>query len=210
MRILEGKKEFHKMIRHAQNIFIVGHQDLDLDALGCALGMYEMLKNKNKHCYLVTNDKKNELGVEKVLAEVRNQLNIISTSQIAEYFHPISRKNLLLILDTNKKNLLPDETLDEQFDHVIVIDHHDESDNSVTKGLIIIDPDASSTCEMVTELIDSTRAILDPIVSTTLLAGIVLDTNNFILKTTAKTYYTAYNLTRLGADPKKVQYLLKQ
>lgn len=210
MSLLDNRRKINKIIRQVNKVFIVGHQDLDLDALGSSLGMYELLTAKRKECYIVTNDKKNELGVEKVLSEIKNKINIITTAMISDYQDSNSKKNLLLILDTNKPYLLPNSEILNCFENVIVIDHHETNEQSITKGLLIIDNSSSSTCEMVTELIVGSSIIINPFVCTVLLSGIVLDTNNFILKTTAKTYYTAYYLTNLGADPKRVQYLLKQ
>lgn len=75
---------------------------------------------------------------------------------------------------------------------------------------MIIDTEVSSTCEMITELIEFYDIEIESYYATVLLAGIVLDTNNFTLKTNPETYYAAYYLTNLGASAKKVQYLLKQ
>lgn len=210
MSIVEKQKQLKRMIRHVNKVFIVAHQDLDLDAIGSSLGMYEILRQHHKECYLVINDRKNELGVQKVLAKVKNKVNILRSTEVSDHLDEKDKKNLLLILDTNKTYLLPDEKLLTLFQKVIVIDHHETTEQSIAKGLIIIDTTVSSTCEMITQLLDGFKVTIDPFISTVLLSGIVLDTNNFMLKTTSKTYYTAYYLTKLGADPKKVQYLLKQ
>ncbi len=210
MGILDYRHKINKYLRKASTVFIVAHQDLDLDALGSSVGMYELLIHKRKKCFLVTNDKKNELGVEKVLSLIKDQVEIISTQQVKDNLDKNNNKNLLIILDTNKPFLLPSEDLLKLIDNHIVIDHHDENQQSIKDGLIIIDTNASSTSEMITELIASYNMKTNELFSTILLSGIVLDTNNFILKTTAKTYFTAYYLTNLGADPRKVQYLLKQ
>ena len=75
---------------------------------------------------------------------------------------------------------------------------------------MINDTESSSTCEMITDLVEYYDIDVDPYYATILLAGIVLDTSNFMLKTKAETYYAAYYLSSLGASAKKVQYLLKQ
>ena len=75
---------------------------------------------------------------------------------------------------------------------------------------MINDNKISSTCEMIANLIEFYDVELESYYATILLSGIVLDTNNFTLNTTAETYYTAYFLASLGASAKKVQYLLKQ
>jgi c-di-AMP phosphodiesterase-like protein len=78
------------------------------------------------------------------------------------------------------------------------------------KGIIIIDRDASSTCEMLTDLLVKESVHIKPIIATLLLSGIVLDTNNYVVKTVGNTYKVSYILTAWGAKPIEVQYLLKQ
>lgn len=210
MNLIEKKNKIIRMIKKSQNIFIVAHQDLDLDAIGSSLGIYELGTAYQKNCYLIINDRKNELGVQKVLSKIKTKVNIIKSQEIDTFLSPKINKNLLFILDTNKPYLLPDISLINKFRNIITIDHHETNENSNFKGIVIVDTSSSSTCEMVTELLAESHIVLDSFISTVLLSGIVLDTNNFILKTNAKTYYTAYYLTKMGADPKKVQYLLKQ
>ena len=70
MSIIEKKRTFNKMIRQSKTIFLMGHKDLDLDALGSSIGISMILKQKKKDCYLIIDDKTHELGVQKVLREL--------------------------------------------------------------------------------------------------------------------------------------------
>ena len=212
MKIVEQKRNLKKKFKQAKNIFIMAHKDLDLDALGSSIGMYFMLEKMHKNCFLIIDDKRHELGVEKILQELEGCLHIITSQQIEENLYIRSRKNLLLILDTNKEDLIQSKEVLDYFDEDIriIIDHHDLGDTSITADMRIIDNETSSTCEMICNLIESYQIKLEPYYATLVLSGIVLDTNNFTLKTTAETYYAAYYLTSLGASPRKVQYLIKQ
>ncbi len=212
MKIVEQRKQLGRKIRKAKNIFIMAHQDLDLDALGSSIGFYSILEKMKKNCYLIIDDKKHELGVSKILQELEGCIAILKGEEIQEHFYPRMSRNLLLILDTNKKELVQNKDVLDYFDeaHRIVIDHHDKGKTSIPCELEIIDTEVSSTCEMVANLIEFYQTKIDPYYSTLVLSGIVLDTNNFTLKTTEDTYYTAYFLANQGASPKKVQYLLKQ
>lgn len=210
MGLIDYKKKIIRMLKKSSNVFVIAHQDLDLDALGSSLGIYELASSYKKNCYLIINDRKNELGVQKVLAKIKNKVNIIRSEELKTYLSPNTKKNLLIVVDTNKPYLLPDSSILNDFHNIITIDHHETTEQSMNQGLMIVDTSSSSTCEMITELLAEYNRTLDSFISTVLLSGIVLDTNNFILKTTAKTYYTAYYLTKMGANPKKVQYLLKQ
>ena len=115
-----------------------------------------------------------------------------------------------MILDTNKKDLVQSEIALKKITKKVVIDHHSPGKTTIKDAFLIIDEEVSSTCEMITNLIETYDIELESYYATILLSGIVLDTNNFTLKTTADTYYSAYFLASLGASAKKVQYLLKQ
>ena len=188
----------------------MGHKDLDLDALGSSIGMYLLLQNKKKKCYIIVDDLTHELGVEKVLRELEGCITIIKSENIEKYLNSKENKNLLIILDTNKAELVQNKNILKKFSNKIVIDHHDLSKGSIKDSTIINDTEVSSTCEMITRLIEFYDIEIESYYATVLLAGIVLDTNNFTLKTTPETYYAAYYLSSLGASAKKVQYLLKQ
>ena len=210
MVIIDKRKKLTKMLKKAKNIFIMAHKDLDLDALGSSIGMYIILKNKKKKCFLVIDDTKHELGVEKILKELDGCLTIIKSSELDKNLHKKDSKNLLLILDTNKKDLVQNDSVLKKIKNKIIIDHHNLGKTSIKDAFMIMDDEASSTCEMITNLLEIYDTEIDPYYATVLLSGIVLDTNNFMLKTTSNTYYAAYYLSSLGASAKKVQYLLKQ
>lgn len=210
MRIIEDKRKINSEIRKSNKVFLMAHKDLDLDALGSCIGMYLFLKRKKKDCYIVIDDQNHELGVEKVLIELEGCIDIIKSETIDKYLDPKESKNLIIILDTNKSELTQSKDLLKKINRRIVIDHHDIGKTSIKEGLLIIDNEVSSACEMVTRLLEEFDVEIEPYYATVLLAGIVLDTNNFTLKTRAETYYAAYYLASLGASAKKVQYLLKQ
>lgn len=210
MGIIKERRILNKSIRDAKTIFLMAHKDLDLDALGSCIGMYMILSKRKKDIYIVIDDKTHELAVEKVLIELEGCLKIIKSEDIDKYINPRKNKNLLIVLDTNKKELVQSQELLKRIDKKIVIDHHDLGKTSIKDCIMINDTEVSSTCEMITELVEYYDVEIEPYYATVLLSGIVLDTNNFTLKTNPETFYAAYYLTSLGASAKKVQYLLKQ
>lgn len=210
MAILKEKKKFNKAIRHAKTVFLMGHKDLDLDALGSCIGLSLLLKKKKKDCYIIIDDEDHELGVEKVLKELEGCINVIKSENIGKVINPKDSKNLLIILDTNKTDLVQNKDVLKKIDKKLVIDHHDMGKTTIKDVDIINDTESSSTCEMITKLIEHYDLDIDSYYATILLSGIVLDTNNFTLKTSKDTYYSAFYLASLGASAKKVQYLLKQ
>ena len=210
MKIIEERRQLNKRIRRAKVIFLMAHKDLDLDALGSCVGLSLILKQRKKKCYIIIDDKKHELGVEKILRELDGCIPIIKGEDIDKYIYPNNKRNLLIVLDTNKTELVQNEDILKKIDEKIIIDHHDLGKTTIKNSFIIADNEVSSTCEMITELTEFYDVEIEPYYATVLLSGIVLDTNNFTLKTSAETYYAAYYLANLGASAKKVQYLLKQ
>ena len=210
MSIINERKKINKAINKARNVFLMAHKDLDLDALGSSIGMYMLLKRRKKKCYIIIDDKTHEPGVEKVLRELDGVIEVLKSENIDEYLAPNENKNLLIVLDTNKSELVQAPDLLKKFTSKLVIDHHDLGKTSIKDAIMINDNKVSSACEMVTNLIEYYDVEIDSYYATILLSGIVLDTNNYTLNTTAETFYTSYYLTSLGASAKKVQYLLKQ
>ncbi len=207
MEILKYKEKLNEMIEKSSNVFIMGHKYIDLDAIGSAIGVSEYVNNKGKKSTIVLNDTTIEKGVKKVLSKIKDQFSIEKSKDIIK---SIDSNSLLIIVDTNRDYLLQDKELINIINNIIVIDHHDTNEYSMKKGLIIIDRSASSACEMITDLLESERIRLDKELATVLLSGIVIDTNNYVVKTTNDTFRASYILTSWGANPIDVQYLLKQ
>ncbi len=210
MDIIKEVKNTKRIFKKKTNVFLMAHKHLDLDALGSCVGFYEILKNQRKSCYIIIDDKIHETGVAKVLQELEGVVNIIHSSNIDNYLSSKKNKNLLVILDTNKKELVQNSDILNKIEDKLIIDHHETGKTTIKSKYSIIDTSLSSTCELVSMYIEVCNSKIDPYFATLVLSGIVLDTNNYTLKTTENTYYAAYYLTSIGASPKKVQYLLKQ
>ena len=210
MSIIKERGKLNRAIKKAKNIFLMAHKDLDLDALGSSIGMYMILKKRKKKIYIIIDDKTHEPGVEKVLRELEGCVDIIKSENLDEYLSPRKKKNLLIVLDTNKKDLVQSELALKKIENKLIIDHHDLGKSTIKDAIMIVDRKVSSTCEMIASLIEYYDVEIDSYYATILLSGIVLDTNNYTLNTTSETYYMSYYLASLGASAKKVQYLLKQ
>ena len=210
MGIIRDRRKLNKAIRQSKKVFLMAHKNLDLDALGSQVGMYMILKRKKKPCYIIIDDKTHEMGVEKVLRELEGCIDIIKSSELDEYLYPRQSKNLLIILDTNKKELVQSKEVLNKINNKLIIDHHELGKTTIEDAIIIDDTKTSSTCEMIANLVEYYDVELEAYYATILLSGIVLDTNNYTLNTNAETFYTSYYLTSMGASAKKVQYLLKQ
>lgn len=206
------KKEFKKInkcFKRSSKVFIMGHKDTDLDAFGAAIGMCCYATSKNKYSYVILDDRKLESSVKKVVEQYNKDICIIKSNEVKKC---IDKNSLLVIVDVNKKSLLQNNDILTEFNNILVIDHHGTGIDTIDLPQVqfFVDITASSTCEIIASLFEYENYILDSNVATTMLAGIVLDTNNFIIKTDMDTYRSAYYLSRCGADSRRVQYLLKQ
>ena len=208
MKIVESYKQINKLINSCSNIFVVGHKDLDLDALGACLAIYNYSISANKETYLIIDDKRSEEAVSKVIKDLKDTVNFVESEKALKIKNGDS---LLIVIDTNKDYLLQNPVLAEAFGTKIVIDHHEQGEGTMgNEKVVVIDTEASSTCEMMTEFLKINKFTIDSYLATILLSGIILDTNNYVLKTDTNTFYYSYYLTTCGANPSKVQYLLKQ
>lgn len=207
MNINENSQELVNMITEASTIFLMAHKDLDLDAINSCIGIDYFLKKYKKKAYIIIDDKRKEPGVKKVLQNLDKKIKLIKSSIV---INKKDSKSILIILDTNKAKLTQNSDIIKQFDKIINIDHHDKSTESIQSSLSIIDSSASSTCEMIIELIENNNIELNSYISTLLLGGIILDTNYFKSHSTAKTFYYSYRLMDNGAKMCDINEWLKQ
>lgn len=205
MNISRLKSTLKRKIILSKNIYVIGHDNLDLDAFGAMVGIVSIANKYHKNCFTIIDDKEFEPGVEKALLKLKNKLKVIKTAEIKDF-----NNSVLIVVDTNKKYLLSCEKVLNKFSSIIIIDHHDTDKNTIKTNNMFIYQNISSTCEIITELIRSFKIKIFSEIATILLSGIVLDTNNFILRATKDTFYNAYYLLKEEASTIEVQYLLKQ
>ncbi len=207
MDIINKSSEIINMIKEASSIFLMAHRDLDLDAIDSCIGMDFYVKRHHKNSYIIIDDEHQELGVKKVLDLERDNISVIKSKRVNELKDDNS---LLIILDTSKEKLTQNSDIIKEFKKVLNIDHHDKTKESLRAKIQIIDEDASSTCEMITKFLKDEEVKIPAHLATVLLSGIVLDTNNYKLKTTADTFYISYYLMSCGAKMNDINELLKQ
>lgn len=125
----------------------------------------------------------------------------------------ITDETLLVVVDTHKPSMLIEERLLNRIDKVVVIDHHRRGEDFINNALLVyMEPYASSTAELVTELLEyqPKRSKIDRLESTALLAGIIVDTKSFTFRTGSRTFDAASYLRAHGADTVLVQKFLKE
>ncbi len=194
-------------IKKSEYVYIIGHNNIDLDAFGSAIGISLIATKYNRKSFIIMDDKILEKGVNKALSLIKDRFNFVKTSFLKDKDLSAS---ILVIVDTNKGYLVSCNKFFDKFKEIIVIDHHNVDKETLNNSINNIDINSSSTCEITADLIKKFFINISPTIATIIFSGIVLDTNNFVLRANKKTFYTAYFLLSKGASPIDVQYLLKQ
>ena len=198
-----------ELIQGCENVYVMGHRFPDFDAIGSAFGIVCIAKKLGKNAYLVTD--KEKTMAKTLLDRAENEFSgtVVST-ETAKMEFVKSKKNLLIVVDTHIKSFVESPDLLSMSRMTVVIDHHRKAVDYIDDAVIFFhDPSASSSSEMVTELIEYIPAVDETgsFVADALLSGIMLDTKNFILRVGVGTFEAAARLKDLGADPIRVKRL---
>ncbi|PXX83321.1 DHH family phosphoesterase [Streptococcus dysgalactiae subsp. equisimilis] len=194
-------------IKMVDNVFIVGHRKLDMDALGSAVGMQFFASNIIEYSFAVYNPDEMSSDIERAIERLQadGKTRLISISQAMGLVTP---RSLLVMVDHSKISLTLSKEFYEQFEDVIVVDHHRRDDDFPDNAILtFIESGASSAAELVTELIQfqNAKKRLNKIQSSVLMAGIMLDTKNFSTRVTSRTFDVASYLRSKGSDSVEIQ-----
>lgn len=203
-----------ELVRESDHVLIMGHKSPDMDSIGSCIGLLKLTQQNQKNGYIVFDPDGVNTGVEKLMEEIDQD------TELAQWFITpeqsldiITKDSLIIIVDTHKPSMVMEERLLNKTDHVVVIDHHRRSEDFVEDPILVyMEPYASSTAELVTELLEYQEGPvpLTTLEATSLLAGITVDTKSFTLRTGSRTFDAASYLRSKGADTILVQKLLKE
>ncbi|MCX7883487.1 MAG: DHH family phosphoesterase [Caloramator sp.] len=198
-----------ELIDQSSEIIIMGHDTPDIDSIGAAIGIYRGCRQRGKNAYILLN--KPDSSAEKVVdifIKSKEHQGIFINEETA--FQKTLRNPLLILVDVHRKSFVEFPDIIDKFSNIIIIDHHRKSADFIENATIsYIEPYASSTCELVTEILQyliEKPKLLD-IEAQVLMAGIYVDTKNFTFKTGVRTFEAAGFLKRLGADLIEVRKL---
>ncbi len=202
-----------ELILESSRIFIMGHKYPDMDAMGASIGLLNIARMNNKEAYVILDEQKIDSGVRKLLADIKQHPELgprlISPERALDV---IEQKSLLIVVDTHKPSLVIEEKLAHRIDRIVVIDHHRRSEEFFKNPLLVyMEPYASSTSELVTEILEyQPNPKIEMLEATALLAGIIVDTKSFTLRTGSRTFDAASFLRSKGADTILVQKYFKE
>ena len=195
-------------IRSVDQVFVVGHKNLDMDALGSAVGMQLFASNITEHSYAVYDDEHMSPDIERAVSFLSKD-GVTKLISVRDALGMVTQRSLLILVDHSKTALTLSKEFYDLFTQTIVIDHHrrdqDFPDNAV---ITYIESGASSACELVTELIqfqNSKKNRLSHMQASVLMAGMMLDTKNFTSRVTSRTFDVASYLRTRGSNSVTIQ-----
>ena len=195
------------LIQESSKVMIMGHSNSDMDCMGSSMGIYRLVKNLGKESNIVLNVNGNNLSsFLKELEEDTQYKDVIIEPQ--EAISKIDDDTLLVVVDTNKKNYVESFDLLKKAKKIVVIDHHRRSPDYIENAMLTFhEVYASSTAELVTELVEyaQSEVKLESLEAEALYAGIMMDTKNFTFKTGVRTFEAAAYLRKCGVDIIKVK-----
>lgn len=195
-----------RLIEEAENVIIMGHKNIDIDALASALGVYRLANSLNKPCYIASELSKSVEKFYEVLKENGDYKNVIKPEEDVESL--IGKDTLLVIVDTHKSSYVEFPDLLDKVERKVIIDHHRKSTDYIENAIMTFhEVYASSAAELVTELIQYTEndVNLSLIEAEGLYGGIMVDTKDFTFKTGVRTFEAAAYLRKYGVDIIKVK-----
>ena len=195
-------------IRSVDQVFVVGHKNLDMDALGSAVGMQLFASNITENSYAVYDQDHMSADIERAVIHLKKE-GVTKLLSVKDAIDMVTKRSLLILVDHSKTALTLSKEFYDLFTQTIVIDHHrrdqDFPDNAV---ITYIESGASSACELVTELIqfqNSKKNRLSHMQASVLMGGMMLDTKNFTTRVTSRTFDVASYLRTRGSDSITIQ-----
>lgn len=197
-------------LRSVDQVFVVGHKNLDMDALGSAVGMQLFSSNVLDDSYVVYDSEQMSPDIHRAIQFLENE-GVTKLIPLTQAMEMVTNRSLLVMVDHSKTALTLSKEFYDLFTQTIVIDHHrrdqDFPDNAV---ITYIESGASSASELVTELIqfqNSKKSRLSRIQASVLMGGMMLDTKNFTSRVTSRTFDVASYLRTRGSDSVVIQEL---
>ncbi|MBQ8292766.1 MAG: 50S ribosomal protein L9 [Bacilli bacterium] len=208
-------EELQAVIKKYDRVLVIGHKTLDADAFGATFGIYKVAKLMDKESYMIFDPKSIDLTVERIYDSIMRDYVGLMDDFItpAQALHLLDDRTLLMIVDCQSEYLIVEPKLVKKARHIGIIDHHRQGEGSITNPeFYYSSTSASSSVELIVELLEffEKELTFDALEATWMLLGIIVDTNNFIYRTSSKTFEVASMLKKYGADMTIVKKYLKE
>lgn len=201
-----------QLIDQADKVFVMGHKNPDMDSFGAGIGVLRAVKDRNKEGYLILSGENPSIKniYDRMLKEQPEILEQIITPE--KGLELANDSSLMVVVDNHKPSFTESPELLDIISKVVVIDHHRRGVEFIKDPVLTyLEPYASSTCELVTEVLSymSDKINLTKFEAEALMAGITVDTKNFSFQTGVRTFEAASTLKRAGADTTVVRQLFR-
>lgn len=200
-----------ELIEKCEKVYVIGHRNSDIDCIGAAIGIYKIANFLNKPINIIVDEKCNASteGVIDKIKQDNNYAEVFTTYD--EIKNEDFSNSLLVVVDTHKKSYLVEPDILDDFDKVVVIDHHRRGPEFIDNAVLTYhEIYASSASELVTELLMYIEGInITSEEAECMYAGLVVDTKNFMFKTGVRTFEVAAYLKKFGIDVAEVKLLFQ-
>ncbi|WNS42256.1 DHH family phosphoesterase [Paenibacillus sp. MMS20-IR301] len=200
------------LMQESDRVLIMGHRTPDIDAIGAAIGLLKAAQMYNVEAHIVMEAP--NPSITRMLEQIRRDEELYKTFIPTEQaLQLMTEHTLLIVVDTHKASMTMEPRLVQYASRIVVVDHHRRGEEFINDAVLVyLEPYASSTCELVTELLQyiHDKIQISPLEATMLLAGITVDTKQFALHTGSRTFEAAGFLRRVGADTILIQRMLKE
>ena len=197
-------------LRSVDRVFVVGHKNLDMDALGSAVGMQLFASNVLDESYVVYDAEQMSPDIHRAIQFLENE-GVTKLFPLNQAMGMATNRSLLVMVDHSKTALTLSKEFYDLFTQTIIIDHHRRDQDFPENAVITyIESGASSASELVTELLqfqNSKKSRLSRMQASVLMGGMMLDTKNFTSRVTSRTFDVASYLRTRGSDSVVIQEL---
>lgn len=198
-----------QLIDQSREVVIMGHKVPDMDSFGAALGVYRASKYRGKEAYIVLNGSNEAIKNLHSRVNDHGNYNLVTNEEVLSI---LGEDTLVVVLDTHRPSFTQCPEVLDRADKIVLIDHHRRGTEFIDNAVLTyLEPYASSTCELVTEILQyiGDKINIEKVEAEGLMAGIAVDTKNFTFKTGVRTFEAASWLRRSGADTTNVRQLFQ-
>lgn len=201
-----------ELLLSKEEVLIMGHKLGDVDSLGAAIGLYRAAVTLDRKARIVINDITAPLRpvIEKFKTDGEYPEDMFFNSSQA--MEAVTRNTVVIVVDVNRPSVTECPELLTMSDYVVILDHHRQTRDSVSSAVLsYVEPYASSTCELVAEILQyiGDDIKIRGIEADVMYGGIILDTDSFLSRTGVRTFEAAAFLRRSGADMTRVRKIFR-
>lgn len=203
---------FKEMLENCESVVIMGHKNADMDSIGAAIGLSRIAKAYDKPVKILIDEKNVNMDmVRKYLNDSKEYGDLFVSGELADEY--VDSHTLLAVVDTHLRSYVLRPSLLEKTKKIFLVDHHRKGADYIKNAVLTFhEPYASSTCELIVEMLGylDDKVKLRKCEADCIYSGILLDTQNFSVRTGMRTFEAASFLRKVGMDPALAKEYIKE